>query len=238
MENKKYYFVSFGGPRKNYYIALNRIIKEVETLKIFNNIIQYTDIDLKKDSNFWNKNWSFIENNKRGYGYWVWKPYIILQTLNKMDNGDILLYCDAGCEINNNPLEMKYLLEKCKNEHILYTSTYEIERRWNKRDLLNFMNMDSPNFIDTMQGQSGVIFINKNDKTYNLIKEWYDIASSNYHYIDDTKSLLQNYPDFREHRHDQSVFSLLTKKYNFNNSNNVLHDYKPIITARNCYKFQ
>jgi len=230
------YFLTFAGGTRNYYTALNRICNEMKILDIFN-IIQYTDLDLKKDYNFWNKHGSFIEKNRRGYGYWVWKPYIILQTLNKMNNNDILLYCDVGCEIKNNPEDMKYLLEKCKNQDLLYTSAYEIERKWNKRDLLIFMNMDNPDFIDTMQSQSGIIFIKKNDKTYNLIKDWYDIASSNYHYIDDTPSLLENYSDFQEHRHDQSVFSLLTKKYNFNTTNNVLHHHSPIVIARNCYKY-
>jgi len=32
--------------------------------------------------------------------------------------------------------------------------------------------------------------------------------------IDDSPSISKNLDCFREHRHDQSIFSLLTKKYN------------------------
>ena len=34
-----------------------------------------------------------------------------------------------------------------------------------------------------------------------------------YHLLDDSKSVNPNYPGFNEHRHDQSIFSLLTKKH-------------------------
>jgi hypothetical protein len=231
--NTKYYFISFGGPTENYYNALNRIYEQVKNLNIFDFNIKYTDINLKNDHHFWQQHQVFIENNKRGYGYWLWKPYIILQTLNIMQDNEILLYADAGCEIMNNPEEMKQLLKNCDNNELLYSSTPCIERQWNKRDLLNYMDMDKPHFINTLQSQATFILIKKNVNTFNFIKEWYDIASTNYHFIDDSSSILQNYDDFIEHRHDQSIFSLLTKKFNLNNDNNILHNYQPIITARN-----
>ena len=37
----------------------------------------------------------------RGFGYWIWKPQVILQSLRMMDKGDVLLYADAGCVLNN-----------------------------------------------------------------------------------------------------------------------------------------
>ena len=52
-----------------------------------------------------------------------------------------------------------------------------------------------------------------NDKTRQLVNEWYKISSI-YHLIDDSESVSKNNPSFRQHRHDQSIFSLLTKKYN------------------------
>ncbi len=30
---------------------------------------------------FWKKHGTFIESNPRGYGYWLWKPFIIKETL-------------------------------------------------------------------------------------------------------------------------------------------------------------
>jgi hypothetical protein len=38
----------------------------------------------------------------------------------------------------------------------------------------------------------------------------------NYHLIDDTPSKSPNFTEFIEHRHDQSILSLLTKLYDMN----------------------
>src|SRR5690349_24766996 len=46
----------------------------------------------------------FIENNrqilnaKRGAGYWLWKPYFINKAMHLCEDGDILIYGDAGVE--------------------------------------------------------------------------------------------------------------------------------------------
>ena len=41
-----------------------------------------------------------LKQEVRGFGYWIWKPQILLQCLQQMEYGDILLYTDAGCHIN------------------------------------------------------------------------------------------------------------------------------------------
>ena len=43
------------------------------------------------DTDFYEKHKNFINNNKRGYGYWIWKSYIVYKNLQKMNNGDILI---------------------------------------------------------------------------------------------------------------------------------------------------
>ena len=38
-----------------------------------------------------------ILSRKRGSGYWLWKPYLILKTLKeKLNYGDYLIYIDAA----------------------------------------------------------------------------------------------------------------------------------------------
>ena len=50
---------------------------------------------------FIKKHSDFIKQNKMGYGRYIWKPKIILDTLLKTNENDIILYCDAGCYLNN-----------------------------------------------------------------------------------------------------------------------------------------
>ena len=37
--------------------------------------------DLKTIHEFWNVHKGFIESRPRGYGYWIWKSYLTLKTL-------------------------------------------------------------------------------------------------------------------------------------------------------------
>ena len=54
----------------------------------------------------------------------------------------------------------------------------------------------------------------------------YYCIATNYHFIDDSPSILKNDNSFSEHRHDQSIFSLLIKsnKYKLNTKNNVIRE--------------
>ena len=55
-----------------------------------------------------------IINIKRGGGLWSWKPDVVYTTLNKMNENDILVYCDSGCVLQDS-LEWKkfwFILER------------------------------------------------------------------------------------------------------------------------------
>ena len=67
--------------------------------------------------------------------------------------------------------------------------------------------------IDTRQRQAGAIMFLVCDITKYFLKKWYNLCC-NYNLLDDSESISPNCEYFKEHRHDQSIFSLLTKKYN------------------------
>ena len=73
----------------------NDLANQIKFTHIFDNINLYSKEDLINDNEFWNKHKEFIINNGRGYGYWIWKSYLIKKTIDKLNNGDILLYMDA-----------------------------------------------------------------------------------------------------------------------------------------------
>ena len=56
-------------------------------------VFEYSPKDIGFD--FYKKNKSILDQ-KRGNGYWLWKPYIISETLKKIEYGDFLLYIEAG----------------------------------------------------------------------------------------------------------------------------------------------
>lgn len=230
--------MSFGGGGQNYYDALNRIKNEVKQTNVFDEIISFTDEDLKKDHEFWEKHGNFIENNNRGYGYWLWKPYLIMKTMENMNDNDILFYIDSGCEIteyNQNEYDiLQKMIRNCNNYDLLYTLTCCDEKMYTKMDLFKYMNLIDDKVMNSIMRQATIVIIKKNDITVDFIKDWYRIAC-NYHMIDDSPSILPNDSSFIEHRHDQSVFSLLlnTSKYNkLNTENNIIYDSYPIRLSR------
>ena len=235
------YFISFASETgisnvgtSNLLPALKRLLQQAADIDMFDDVRGYTENDLKKDNAFWNKHSEFIEKNPRGFGYWIWKPYLIQKTLNKMNEDDILLYLDSGCEIKASEKErLNLYFDLIKTDPIIASLADPgfDDGAMTKADLLDKLGMNDPKYF-TAQRQATAIMIRKTKETVKLVNEWYELAGSdNYHYLDDSPSNLPNNPRFKEHRHDQSIFSLLTKKYNLFSEKDVLGS--PIYVIRN-----
>jgi len=202
------------GSHDNYLEAAKRLTKQANELNIFTETILYNPEYLKKFNDFWGQHSDFINSNKRGYGYWLWKPYIIKKTMESMNNSDILFYLDCGCELSCNKKNiMLECIESVKNgKKILAVECQtSLEKNWTKMDLIEKLNMNQDIYIYTKQIQAGAILFFVCDETRQLVNDWYNI-SCEYSNLDDSPSVIKNHQGFREHRHDQSIFSLLIKK--------------------------
>ena len=169
--------------------------------------------------------------NKRGFGYWIWKPYLIKKIFDKIDYGDIINYVDIGCHIiKKNSFKFNQYLDFIKQdenwilpfqyhknlnhkvENILFPD--RDERKYTKGDLLEYFNFyNSTEVTHSPQFWAGCFFIKKTDTSINFLDEWLSIFDKNFKLIDDSPSIKKNLVGFEENRHDQSVYSLLCKKY-------------------------
>lgn len=228
------YFITFGAgifdnyinnKPANFYEAGKRLINEVNELQLFDETRLYSDHYLINDHIFWPKHANFINNNKRGYGYWIWKPYLIKKTMDTMKNGDILLYADSGCTLLKNKNNFNNLFKLVETDKIIGSFTYHSDLQFNKQDLIHYLEMDNSEHLNTKQHQATAIMFYICDETRKLVELWYDVCC-NYHMIDDSKSILKNNSLCCGHRHDQSVFSLLTKKYNIYSNITLLNAIK------------
>ena len=212
------HFITFGSGNSSYIDAGKRLTDQAKQTQLFDLVEFFTIENLKKDPVFWNKHQRFIINNKRGFGYWLWKSYIVKKKMEQMKDGDILLYLDCGCEIDvKQKSKLETFFKQVKKDKIVGTmcgteKNGHLERDWTKMDLFLKLNMNKPEYTNTVQRQGGTNMFYICDETRKIVNEWYNI-SCDYHLIDDSKSVNKNYPTFQEHRHDQSIFSLLTKKY-------------------------
>lgn len=89
------------------------------------------------------------------------------------------------------------------------------EKYWTKRDALILMNCDDPKYFESDQRLSGYILMRNSAFSRSFFEEALEYASD-IRIISDNPNVLgfDNYEGFTENRHDQSIFSLLTKKHN------------------------
>jgi len=214
------FFISFGGPHAKFHKAVEDICNEAKEFEAFEeeNVIKYTDEDLKNDKEFWNVHGLMIESNPRGYGYWLWKIYLCYKTmlLDRVKEGDIIVYADSGCILRKQfEKRMNEYIEMCKNSSsgiVVFSLQFE-ERHWTKMDLFVYLNA-CENLKDDYQIIGGAFIYKKCENTLKIMKEWFETATySSYRMLTDVPSQVPNTSDFIEHRHDQSIFSLLLKKY-------------------------
>jgi hypothetical protein len=135
----------------------------------------------------------------RGSGYWLWKPYFVDRALNSLDEGDCLVYTDAGREWLKSPAPLLADTENVtlfmENEHVGKQTKPEVMRH-----------LDGARFADRKQHFAGAILLRNTAPTRALVAEWLLLCQNPYLLTDVNLSA-----GFRpkRHRHDQSILSLL-----------------------------
>lgn len=148
---------------------------------------------------------------QRGAGYWVWKPYCILKKMQEIADGDWIFYADAGSYCVN---DLHHLINfaKTQQKEILLFSVFLPEGMYTKRDCFMHLGLDNEFVRTTPQAFATFILIKKNAKNYIFLKEYQQLVKE-YSLVSDSQSKAENFPEFVAHRHDQSILSLLSKKY-------------------------
>jgi hypothetical protein len=237
MNNYKKYLCAFADSER--WRNLERFKRQAENMRVYDQICIYNENDLDVE---FRKHFSDKLVPSRLFGYAVWKPQIILQTLEKMNEGDILQYTDAGCHLNKGGVERL-------NEYFEMTNISEIgmlgfenkipdnlklnslpldlpEKYWTKGDLFDYFNVRHKKEIyESNQIGTGIFFVKKTTQNISIIREFLQVYYDDFSLVDDTSSKSPNFEGFIENRHDQSVFSLIAKKYHI-----------PTVSASECWQ--
>lgn len=178
----------------------------------FDSAIKYGLKDI--DREFLDKN-SYTFSQARGVGYWIWKPYLILKTLESMTDSDWMMYTDSGMHFVRNP--WPYILEHEQNfrdKGIVTFGLCGLNKQFTKRDAFVLMGSDNPKYTDAEQRTASVFVCRKTAFSVSFMKEWLSYACDP-RIISDLPNTqgLPNYSVFKDHRHDQSIMSILAIKY-------------------------
>jgi len=183
----------------------------------FDGYINYTEKNL--DKSFIEKNSLLFKDLNRGYGFWSWKSFIIRDTLDMVNDGDIVFYVDSGNLIINDVAPLLNIITKKDialfvNRDGNYEGKIHHNSRWTKRDCFVMMDCDEDKYYTAKQINGSYIGIKKTNKNINLMDEYLKF-SQNVNIITDVPNITkENLKDFEDHRHDQSILSLLAKKHN------------------------
>ena len=208
--------------------SINRYLFQAKQMNIYKKIKVYQENDLpenliKQIENF------YYPKQKRLYGYACWKAYIIKNFIKSVPKNSIVQYSDIGCHFNiggrNRLLEY---IDICDRENILgfqyfkpnfkFLDNYKyqeyLEKNYTKKKLLEFLKVNNNESItNSAQFWSGTIFFKNNEFSLNFLKRWEELSMIDA-LIDDTLLSQKEDLSFKEHRHDQSIFSLLCKLNN------------------------
>jgi len=228
----KIHFITFANTLSNF--SSNRILFEAQEMNIFNSVTCFTEKDFDDE---YIKKYGEHFNHKRGYGYWSWKPYFLKKKLSEIDNGDIIVYADCGCKfIKRNIKTLNEWIDiVSQSDSGIFSPSFGpyYEQEWTRMDLFEYIdkkyNKDNLNIFDnTLQCGAGVIFVRKNNNSLKFIDIWNDIMSNHFELCTDATSSIPNHPNFKENRHDQSVFSLLSKIFKIS----VINSYDGVLNIK------
>lgn len=193
-------------------LAAARLTRQARKSNLFNHVIAVTDIGRRTPWHSIFRDHEFLfTNGNRGYGYWLWKPLLINYILQRLPKSDLLVYLDAGCELNITVAAKSRFHEYIHAAQVNDVFAMKTEfpaTRWTKGDL--FALFDMPLSGELTLYEPGFVILKAGDRGLEFTKSWSDIClRDEYRYIDDSPSRTSDSPDFLEHRHDQSVFSML-----------------------------
>lgn len=191
-----------------------------------------------------NLDYEFVSNNKsvinleKGAGLYIWKPYIINRLMRGFNDGDILIYSDAGVEFINN---VNHIIDRMDQDIWLFGNMFDHEH-WCKEECLSMMNIYKGSFEANSLGyglplgkqvQASVIFIRVSPFSRKFIKEWLLWCQMPGCIETEFDPAIQH-PQFKEHRWDQAILTNLAIKHDIKlhywpaSYNNGAFTYDPV----------
>ena len=159
-----------------------------------------------------------ILKQKRGGGYWIWKFRIIQNLISQINRNDLVVYCDAGASLNiNNSSKKRFsqYVDKIVNSDFgnfrMQCEPQYIEKNYTTKEIFDYFNVNpNSNIGNSPQLQAGHMIFKKNNHTSEFFKLYEDCLKFDKYLITDKYNLHQQ-KEFVDNRHDQSLFSIISK---------------------------
>ena len=150
----------------------------------------------------------------RGNGYWVWKPLIILDALDRATPGDIVVYMDSGDAFTHSDGLRTAFEDSVRRFGIGLRVQGELNHHMTKRDCFVLMGCDEKRYWNAKQVEAGLVAVRRAHQSVDFIQEWLAWCCDPRVVTDaDNVCGLPNFPEFIDHRHDQSILTNIAVRH-------------------------
>ena len=154
----------------------------------------------------------FYQNNKQildestGAGWWIWKPYFILDVLKSSNEGDFIIYCDCGDMFSPG---LKSYVENTltEDDQCLLLVGNNLNGKYTKRDCFIKMNCDEEDYHNSHQLEVGFMVWRVCQESIKTVSQWLEFCTDSQIINNDESTLGEELSGFVSHRNDQSVLT-------------------------------
>lgn len=148
----------------------------------------------------------------RGAGYWLWKPFVTLDAMASVPEGTPVFYADVAMTVIADPWPLLALAER-QPVTLFGSGNAGDQGRWTKRDCFIELDADRAEYWDLPQLTAGMQLYRAGPEAQAFLARLAD-AMANPVAITDEPNIhgLPNLEGFRDHRHDQSILTILAHR--------------------------
>ena len=207
------HFCTFGDEPR-FTNTLAALLEEAKTSGYFDTVRKFNQHDLPVDHNL-----RAYLSRTRGYGYWSWKPMIIADMLLRCELGDDVVYADAGCGISVTPAARQAFGDwmGAVTTHPTHRLAFQMSHRedeYTKADVFEALECTDVEYKHSGQHIATIQILTNTLDNRRFVAQWLRCCViNNFRLVSDYPSMTPNPPVFKAHRHDQSIVSLLLKKW-------------------------
>lgn len=161
-----------------------------------------------------------VFKERKGMGYWAWKPFLILEVMKNIPYGDVILYHDSGRPCYDwkftQPVE-PFVSHVCQHHQGVGVVFGPFKHgHWTKHDCFELMGCTDESFKKHNQASATWNIWQKNVLSVSILNEWLRWMMHPSRIVTDDKSILGEEPShFKHHRHDQSILTNILLRLHF-----------------------
>lgn len=151
-----------------------------------------------------------ILDSKQGVGFWLWKPWVILDAMNRAPKDAIIVYSDVGFIFTGSIDDMLDTIENKDGLLIEYDEVDiygTVDEAVNRQTLIR-NNCDNMACRKSPHVMGGFIIVKNNENSKRFITGWFELCKNKNNIMGVSEVNMEQYPEFVNHRHDEGLLSM------------------------------